>query len=59
MDGFNFTGKTVIITGGGTGIGFEIAKSFLVYGAKVNIVGRRKDVLDKALLQLKKKIPKQ
>ena len=57
MDVFNFTGKTVIITGGGTGIGFEIAKSFLVCGAQVNIVGRRKEVLDKALLQLKKEIP--
>ena len=58
MSSFDFTDKTVIVTGGGTGIGFEIANSFVSCGAKVTIVGRRKDALEKALLQMKKKIPK-
>ncbi len=58
MSLFDFTDKTVIVTGGGTGIGFEIAKSFVLCGAKVTIAGRRKDVLEEALLQIKKKIPK-
>ena len=58
MSLFDFTDKTVIVTGGGTGIGFEIAKSFVLCGAKVAIAGRRKDVLEEALLQIKKKIPK-
>ncbi len=58
MSSFDFTDKTVIVTGGGTGIGFEIAKSFVLCGAKVTIAGRRKDVLEEALLQIKKKIPK-
>ena len=57
MSLFDFTDKTVIVTGGGTGIGFEIAKSFVLCGAKVAIAGRRKDVLEEALLQIKKEIP--
>ena len=58
MSSFDFTDKTVIVTGGGTGIGFKIANSFVSCGAKVTIVGRRKDIIEKALLQIKKKIPK-
>ena len=58
MNIFNFSNKSVIVSGGGTGIGFEIAKSFVLCGAKVTIIGRRKEVLEKALLQIKKKIPK-
>ena len=57
MSSFDFTDKTVIVTGGGTGIGFEISNSFVQCGAKVTIVGRRRDILEKALLQMKKKIP--
>lgn len=39
-------GRTVLITGGGTGIGLSIAKSFAQAGAKrVIIVGRRANVL--------------
>ena len=55
---FNYSEKSVIITGGGTGIGFEIAKSFLMCGAKITIVGRRNDVLENAVNQLKKLYPK-
>ena len=58
MSTFDFTDKTVIVTGGGTGIGFEIANFFVSCGAKVTIVGRRKNIIEKALLQIKKKIPK-
>ena len=58
MSLFDFTDKTVIVSGGGTGIGFEIAKSFVLYGAKVTIAGRRKDVLEETLLQIKKEIPR-
>ncbi|MDR0862643.1 MAG: SDR family oxidoreductase [Oscillospiraceae bacterium] len=39
------TGKTALITGGGSGIGAAIAKRFVAEGAKVVITGRRKDAL--------------
>ena len=58
MNIFDFSDKSVIISGGGTGIGFKIANSFVSCGAKVTLVGRRKDIIEKALLQIKKEIPK-
>ena len=41
-----------LITGGGTGIGFDIAKCFLASGATVIITGRRVDVLKEAIANL-------
>jgi NAD(P)-dependent dehydrogenase (short-subunit alcohol dehydrogenase family) len=41
-------GRVALVTrGGGTGIGFLIAKGLGAAGAKVYIAGRRKEVLDK------------
>ncbi|HEY0261660.1 MAG TPA: SDR family NAD(P)-dependent oxidoreductase [Chitinophagales bacterium] len=45
------TGKTILITGGGSGIGFEIAK-LLSAENKVIIVGRTKQRLDEAVAKL-------
>lgn len=46
---FNFTGSTIIVTGGGKGIGRTIALSFLAAGADVIICGRNKpDTLPQA-----------
>jgi len=44
--------KVALISGGGTGINFGIAKELGLHGAKVVIMGRRKEVLDKAVEQL-------
>ncbi|MBZ9653142.1 SDR family NAD(P)-dependent oxidoreductase [Phyllobacterium lublinensis] len=41
-----FKEKTVLITGGGSGIGLAAAKQFAAHGAKVLITGRRKEVLE-------------
>lgn len=43
--GFDFKGKTVLITGGSSGIGADMATAFAAQGATVWICGRRADRL--------------
>ncbi|KAK1281961.1 Peroxisomal 2,4-dienoyl-CoA reductase [Acorus calamus] len=45
-------GKVALLTGGGSGIGFEISAQFGKHGASVAIMGRRKLVLDAAVSSL-------
>ena len=47
-----FNGKTVIITGGGTGLGRSIGKYLLELGANLVITSRKKEVLDKSAAEL-------
>ncbi|MCW5652140.1 SDR family oxidoreductase [Hydrogenophaga sp.] len=45
-------GKRILITGGGTGLGKELARAFVSQGATVYICGRRQAVLDAAVAEL-------
>jgi len=42
---FDLSGKTVLVTGGGTGLGFAISQAMISAGARVLIAGRREDAL--------------
>ena len=46
---YDFAGRTVLVTGGGSGIGLAITRAFLANGANVAITGRRRDTLEEAL----------
>lgn len=48
-------GRVALITGGGTGIGFEIASALAALGAHTVIVGRRLEVSEEAAKQLSAK----
>jgi NAD(P)-dependent dehydrogenase (short-subunit alcohol dehydrogenase family) len=45
-------GKRILVTGGGTGLGREMASKYLELGAEVYICGRRKAVLDATAKEL-------
>lgn len=44
--------RTVVVTGGGTGIGRAVARRFVESGDTVTIVGRRREVLERAAVEL-------
>ena len=47
-----FQGKKVLITGGGSGFGYQMAKDFLAQGAEVMITGRNIQKLEKVKAEL-------
>jgi len=46
------TGRRILVTGGGTGLGKSMASRFLELGAEVHICGRRKSVCDETATEL-------
>lgn len=45
-------GKSILVTGGGSGLGLEISKSLAARGAQVHICGRRANVLEAAVAEI-------
>ena len=48
-------GKRILVTGGGTGLGKEMASHFASHGAEIFICGRRENVLEETANELEKK----
>ncbi|HEV8118232.1 MAG TPA: SDR family NAD(P)-dependent oxidoreductase, partial [Thermoanaerobaculia bacterium] len=42
-------GKSIVVTGGGSGLGLAMASAFAAHGAKVTIAGRSREKLEAAL----------
>lgn len=53
----SLTGKTALVTGGGSGIGLAIAQALAGAGAKVIITGRRIELLKQACAETKSPVP--
>ncbi len=49
---FSLKDQTAVVTGGGTGIGKAIAKCFIGAGARVVVVGRRREILEETCKEL-------
>lgn len=47
-----FKNQRVLITGGGTGLGFEMAKTLARLGAEIHLCGRRAEIVKEAAQQL-------
>lgn len=52
MNAFRVDGQRAVVTGGGSGLGFGIAKVFIEAGAEVIIIGRNETKLQEACEQL-------
>ena len=49
---YDFTGSVVLVTGGGSGIGRQIARDFAAAGAQVVVSGRTRSRLDETVAEL-------
>jgi NADP-dependent 3-hydroxy acid dehydrogenase YdfG len=58
-DVFNVKDKVTLVTGGGSGIGLMIVQTLAINGAKVYIVGRTEEKLEKVAELYGKDIPGQ
>lgn len=53
FDSRTLAGRSILVTGGGSGLGLAMASSFAACGAKVTIAGRRADRLAAAVLEIR------
>jgi short-subunit dehydrogenase len=54
---FGVSGKTAVVTGGGSGVGYMMASAFAANGVKVIIASRKEKELQKATKQLNDQFP--
>ncbi|WP_214110530.1 SDR family NAD(P)-dependent oxidoreductase [Acrocarpospora catenulata] len=52
MDDFDLTGRRVLVTGGGDGLGRQMTEAFVDAGARVVICGRRREPLERTAAEL-------
>ncbi|MGH9399894.1 MAG: SDR family NAD(P)-dependent oxidoreductase, partial [Thermoanaerobaculia bacterium] len=52
FDSKTLHGRSILVTGGGSGLGLGMAKAFASYGAKVTIAGRKKERLEQAVKEI-------
>jgi NAD(P)-dependent dehydrogenase (short-subunit alcohol dehydrogenase family) len=57
MTGVEFEGTSVLVTGGGSGLGLACGRAFLAAGARVTIVGRNEEKLRGAATRLEAEVP--
>ena len=50
-------GKTILVTGGGTGLGKSMGAYFMELGADLIITSRRQEVIDKTAQEFEEKYP--
>ena len=50
-----YEGKVAVVTGGGSGLGRDMAVSFAAEGANVCVIGRRQEKLDEAVAEIESK----
>lgn len=52
FDPKTLSGKAILVTGGGSGLGLAMAKTFAAHGAKVAIAGRRRERLEEGVKEI-------
>ena len=52
FDPKTLAGRSILVTGGGSGLGLAMAKTFAAHGAQVTIAGRRREKLEAAAVEI-------